>query len=255
LQPDHALPVAPSAIKPEGQAYTDEGFVPHVTPRALETSEMAGIVEQYRVGAQNAKAAGFDGVEIHAANGYLLDQFLRDKTNQRTDQYGGSVENRARLLLEVADAVTGVWGGERVGVRISPLSSFGDIDDSHPESIFTYAVKQLNARKLVYLHVIEGDTGGTRDVPGGFDLQVLRDAFDGLFMANNGYDMELAQKTLAAKRADLIAFGRPFISNPDLVARLKRGAPLSEPDQATLYGGGAEGYTDYPTMDEPAKPV
>ncbi|SEF06814.1 N-ethylmaleimide reductase [Burkholderia sp. WP9] len=253
LQPGNALPVAPSAIKPEGQAYTDDGFVPLVTPRALETSEIAGIVEQYRVAAQNAKAAGFDGVEIHAANGYLLDQFLRDKTNRRTDQYGGSIANRARFLLEVADAVTGVWGGEQVGVRISPLSSFGDIADSNPEPLFKHVVQQLNARKLVYLHVIEGDTGGSREVPGGFDLQVLREAFDGLFMANNGYDMELAQRTLKAKRADLIAFGRPFISNPDLVARLKSGAPLNEPDQGTLYGGGAEGYIDYPTIEQEAQ--
>ncbi|WP_345816344.1 alkene reductase [Paraburkholderia sp. PREW-6R] len=253
LQPGNALPVAPSAIKPEGQAYTDEGFVPHVTPRALETSEIPGLVEQYRVAAQNARAAGFDGVEIHAANGYLLDQFLRDKTNRRTDQYGGSIENRARLLLEVADAVTGVWGPERVGVRISPLSGFGDISDSNPEPLFTYVVKELSARKLVYLHVIEGDTGGTRDVPGGFDLQVLRDAFDGLFMANNGYDLALAQSMLKAKRADLIAFGRPFISNPDLVARLRSGASLNEPDPKTMYGGGAEGYIDYPTLEQEAK--
>ncbi|WP_144141958.1 alkene reductase [Paraburkholderia sp. BCC1884] len=253
LQPGHALPVAPSAIKPEGQAYTDEGFVPLVTPRALETAEMAGIVEQYRVAAQNAQAAGFDGVEIHAANGYLLDQFLRDKTNRRTDQYGGSIENRARLLLEVADAVTDVWGGERVGVRISPLSSFGDIADSNPEPLFTHVVKQLNRRKLVYLHVIEGDTGGPREVPGGFDLQVLRQAFDGLFMANNGYDMPLAQSTLKAKRADLIAFGRPFISNPDLVERLRIGAPLNEPDKNTMYGGGAQGYIDYPTLEQEDK--
>lgn len=253
LQPGNALPVAPSAIKPEGQAYTDEGFVPLVTPRALETAEMAGIVEQYRVAAQNAQAAGFDGVEIHAANGYLLDQFLRDKTNQRTDQYGGSIENRARLLLEVADAVTDVWGGERVGLRISPLSSFGDIADSNPEPLFTHVVKELNRRKLVYLHVIEGDTGGPREVPGGFDLQVLREAFDGLFMANNGYDMPLAQSTLKAKRADLIAFGRPFISNPDLVERLRIGAPLNEPDKDTMYGGGAQGYIDYPTLEQEGK--
>jgi N-ethylmaleimide reductase len=250
IQPDNALPVAPSAIKPEGQAYIDDGFVPLVTPRALETSEMAGIVEQYLTAAQHAKAAGFDGVEIHAANGYLLDQFLRDKTNQRTDQYGGSIENRVRLLLEVTEAVVGVWGGDRVGARISPLSGFGDIADSNPEPLFTYAVKQLNAFKLIYLHVIEGETGGTRDVPGGFDLQVLRREFDGLFMANNGYDKDLAQKTLAAKRADLIAFGRPFIANPDLVARLKKGATLAELDGATLYGGDAKGYTDYPSLEE-----
>ena len=163
IQIDGALPVAPSAIKPEGQSYTDEGFVPMVTPRALETSEMASIVEQYRTAAQNAKAAGFDGVEIHAANGYLLDQFLRDKTNQRTDAYGGSIENRARLLLEVTAAVVQVWGGDRVGIRISPLSTFGDISDSNPQPLFTYVVEQLNSFNLVYLHVIEGDTGGARD--------------------------------------------------------------------------------------------
>lgn len=254
IQPDGALPVAPSAIKPEGQAFTNDGFVPLVTPRALETAEIEGVVEQYRVAAQRAKLAGFDGIEIHAANGYLLDQFLRDKTNQRTDQYGGSIENRARLLLEVTDAVTNVWGGgERVGVRISPLSSFGDIADSNPEPLFTYVVRQLNAYKLVYLHVIEGDTGGEREVPGGFDLQVLRKEFDGLFMANNGYDLELAHRTLEARRADLIAFGRPFISNPDLVARLKIGAKLNEPDPATLYGGGAAGYIDYPSMEDERK--
>jgi N-ethylmaleimide reductase len=252
IQLDNALPVAPSAIKPEGQAYTNDGFVPLVTPRALETAEIPGIVEQYRVAAQYAKTAGFDGVEIHAANGYLLDQFLRDKTNQRSDQYGGSIENRARLLVEVAEAVVSVWGGDRVGARISPLSSFGDIADSNPEPLFTYAAQQLNALKLAYLHVIEGETGGEREVPGGFDLQVLRKIFDGLFMANNGYDMELAQKTLGAKRADLIAFGRPYISNPDLVARLKAGAALNEPDPDTMYGGGAEGYIDYPPLSDEA---
>ena len=252
IQPDNALPVAPSAVKPEGQAFTNDGFVPLVTPRALETSELPGIVEQYRTAAQNAKTAGFDGVEIHAANGYLLDQFLRDKTNRRTDQYGGSIENRARLLLEVADAVVGVWGGDRVGVRISPLSSFGDISDTNPEPLYTYVVEKINALKLAYLHVIEGETGGARDVQGAFDLQVLRRAFDGLFMANNGYDKALAQSTLATKRADLIAFGRPYISNPDLVERLKAGAALTEPDQATMYGGDAKGYIDYPSMSDEA---
>jgi N-ethylmaleimide reductase len=213
---------------------------------------MPGIVEQYRTAALNAKAAGFDGVEIHAANGYLLDQFLRDKTNQRTDQYGGSIENRARLLIEVAEAVIAVWGSDRVGLRISPLSSFGDISDSNPEPLFTYVVEKINALNLVYLHVIEGETGGVRDVAGAFDLQVLRRAFDGLFIANNGYDKPLADSTLAAKRADLIAFGRPYISSPDLVERLHVGAKLTEPDQATMYGGDAKEYTDYPSMSEAA---
>ncbi len=248
IQIGGVLPVAPSAIKPEGQSYTNDGFVPMVTPRALETSEMAGIVEQYRSAAQHAKDAGFDGVEVHAANGYLLDQFLRDKTNLRTDSYGGSIENRARLLLEVTAAVVKVWGGDRVGIRISPLSNFGDIADSNPQALFTYVVEQINAFNLAYLHAIEGDTGGTREVPGGFDLQILRRLFNGLYMANNGYDLDLALAARANGTADLIAFGRPFIANPDLVARLLARAPLNTPDPATMYGGGAGGYIDYPTL-------
>lgn len=248
LQPDGALPVAPSAIKPEGQAYTSAGFVPLVTPRALATSEMPDIVQQYRTGAENALAAGFDGVEIHAANGYLLDQFLRDKTNRRTDEYGGSIENRSRLLMEVTAAVVKVWGGDRVGIRISPLSTFGDIADSNPEALFTYVVQQLNNFKLVYLHVIEGDTGGARTLPGGFDPQILHHHFNGLYMANNGYDLNMAIEARTEKAADLIAFGRPFISNPDLVRRLRVGALLATPDPATMYGGSAAGYIDYPPM-------
>ncbi|MBC7413710.1 MAG: alkene reductase [Herminiimonas sp.] len=248
LQPDGALPVAPSAIKPEGQAYTTAGFVPLLTPRALATSEMPEIVQQYRTGAENALAAGFDGVEIHAANGYLLDQFLRDKTNQRNDAYGGSIENRARLLMEVTAAVVGVWGGERVGIRLSPVSTFGDIADSNPEALFTHVVKALNHFNLVYLHVIEGETGGARNLPGAFDPQILHRLFNGLYMANNGYDLNLAADARDEQRADLVAFGRPFISNPDLVERLRVKAPLAEPDPATMYGGGAAGYIDYPTM-------
>ena len=248
IQPNGALPVAPSAIKPEGQAYTVDGFVPLVTPRALATDEMAGLVEDYRVATHNAMAAGFDGVEIHAANGYLLDQFLRDKTNQRTDIYGGSIENRTRLLLEVTQAVVSVCGADRVGVRLSPLSGFGDIADSNPEALFVHVVQALNPFKLAYLHVIEGDTGGTREVAGGFDLQKLHAAFDGVFMANNGYDLALATDAVHAKRADLIAFGRPFIANPDLVQRLNVKAPLNTPDPATMYGGGAGGYIDYPFL-------
>ena len=248
LQPDGALPVAPSAIKPEGQAYTEDGFVALETPRALATSEMPEIVQQYRSGAENALAAGFDGVEIHAANGYLLDQFLRDKTNQRTDAYGGSIENRSRLLMEVTAAVVKVWGGDRVGIRLSPLSTFGDIADTNPEALFSYVVEQLNAFELVYLHVIEGDTGGAREMPGGFDPQILRRRFKGAYMANNGYDRQMALDARANDSADLIAFGRPYIGNPDLVARLRIAAPLAQPDQATMYGGGAEGYIDYPAM-------
>lgn len=247
LQPNGALPVAPSAIRPAGQAFTEDGMKPHPTPRALEEAELPGIVAQYRHAAQCAERAGFDGVEIHGANGYLLDQFLRDKTNHRTDGYGGSVENRARLLLEVVEAVAGVWGGERVGLRIAPVSPANDIADSDPQATFGFAVRQLDRFGLGYLHVVEGATQGPRDIAP-FDFAALRRDFRGLYMANNGYDLALARATLAASHADLIAFGRAFIANPDLVERLRRGATLNELNRATLYGGGAEGYTDYPTL-------
>ncbi|WP_142847720.1 alkene reductase [Telmatospirillum sp. J64-1] len=249
LQPDGALPVAPSAIKPEGQAFTEQGFQPHVTPRALELDEIPGLIQDYRHATECAKRAGFDGVEIHAANGYLLDQFLRDKTNKRTDRYGGSIENRVRLMLEVTEAVIATWSADRVGIRLSPISPANDIADSNPEAVFSYAVEQLNRFGLSYLHVVEGATGGPREVENGFDLQKLRKIFKGPYMANNGYDLTLAEKARAANEADLIAFGRPFIANPDLVERLQSGAPLNEPDPKTFYGGGAEGYIDYPTLD------
>lgn len=250
LQPGHVLPVAPSAVQPEGQAFTESGFKPFVTPRALEAAELPAIVEQYKKAAQLSMQAGFDGVEIHAANGYLLDQFLRDKTNQRTDAYGGSIENRARLLLEVVQAVTSVVPSERVGIRLSPISPANDIADSDPKALFSYVVEQLNRFKLVYLHVVEGATGGPREVPGGFELQVLRDLFQGLYIANNGYDLEMALQARASNRADLVAFGRPWIANPDLVQRFLHGAELASFNQATLYGGGAAGYTDYPPMQQ-----
>jgi N-ethylmaleimide reductase len=248
LQPDGDLPVAPSAIAPAGQAFTEEGFQPFVTPRALALEEIPGIVEQYRSAAQRALDAGFDGVEIHAANGYLIDQFLRDQTNHRTDAYGGTLENRSRLLMEVTAAVTGVWGSERVGVRLSPVSPVNDIADSDPATLFTHVVGQLNRFKLLYLHMIEGATGGPRDVEHGFDLQTLRRLFNGLYIANNGYDLALAERRRSAGQLDLVAFGRMFISNPDLVQRLETGAPLAEIDPATVYGGGKHGYTDYPAL-------
>ena len=250
LQPNGELPVAPSAIKPEGNAFTEEGFVPFVTPRALETDEIPGIIKQYRVASQYALDAGFDGVEIHAANGYLLDQFLRDGTNHRSDAYGGSLENRTRLLLEVTAAVVSVWGAERVGVRLSPISPANDIADSDPATLFTYVVEQLNRFGLLYLHLIEGATGGPRQVENGFDLQILRRLFKGLYIGNNGYDRELAVTARQQGLVDLVAFGRPFISNPDLVDRLLRAAPLNELDPDTLYGGGAKGYIDYPFLSE-----
>ena len=249
LQPDGALPVAPSAICPSGLAYTETGFQRIATPRALETDEIPGIIEQYRHAAQNALAAGFDGVEIHAANGYLIEQFLRDSTNKRSDAYGGSRENRARFLLEVVEAVVGVCGAERVGIRLSPVSPVNDIGpDSDPETTYGYVVQRLSAFGLAYLHIIEGVTQGPRDVPDSFDFQILRRSFKGRYVANNGYDLELALKARRQNLADLIAFGRLYIANPDLVERLRIGAPLNVPDRATFFGGGAAGYTDYPFL-------
>ena len=213
-------------------------------------AEIPGIIEQYRVASQYALDAGFDGVEIHAANGYLIDQFLRDGTNHRTDAYGGSLENRTRLLMEVTTAVISVWGANLVGVRLSPISPANDISDSDPAKLFTYVVEQLNKFSLLYLHVIEGATGGSREVENGFDLQTLRRMFNGIYIANNGYDRELALTARRQGSADLIAFGRPFISNPDLVERLRIAAPLNKPDADTFYGGGAKGYIDYPFLSE-----
>jgi N-ethylmaleimide reductase len=246
LQPGGALPVAPSAIRPHGTSYTGVGFEPCVTPRALETAEIPAVVEQYRRAAENAMAAGFDGVEIHAANGYLIEQFLRDSTNKRTDRYGGSHENRARFLLEVTAAVISVCGGDRVGIRLSPVSPANDIGpDSHPEATYTYVVEQLNALRPTYIHVIEGATQGPREVANGFDLQILRHTFNGRYIANNGYDLALAREARRCDLADLVAFGRLYIANPDLVERLRIDAPLNDPDRTTFFGGGARGYTDY----------
>lgn len=254
LQPDGATPVAPSAIRPEATSYTATGFQPCVTPRALDAAEIPEIVEQYRRAARNALAAGFDGVEIHAANGYLIDQFLRDSTNQRSDAYGGSLANRARLLLEVTEAVTGICGGARVGVRLSPTAPVNGADlDSDPAATYCYVVEQLNAFDLAYIHVIEGATQGPREVPGGFDLRILRSAFKGLYMANNGYDLALALEARRRGAADLISFGRLFIANPDLVERLRTGAPLNVPNRETFFGGGVAGYTDYPCLAPPAR--
>jgi N-ethylmaleimide reductase len=253
IQLGGALPVAPSAVRAEDQqAYTYEGFKPLVTPRALETEEIPGIVADYAHAAQCAKEAGFDGVEIHSANGYLLQQFLSDKTNKRSDRYGGSIENRTRIVVEVTEAVTKVWGGDRVGIRLSPLTKFSDIGDSNPEPLYLSLIDQLNPFGLAYIHVIEGDTQGERHPAGGFDLQKLRRAFRGLYIGNNNYTLELALEARAKNLADLICFGRPFISNPDLVLRLRSGAPLAPGDQATYYGGGAKGYIDYPSLAESA---
>jgi N-ethylmaleimide reductase len=248
LQPNNAAPVAPSAIRAKGKTFVGGTFTDISEPRALALEEIPGIIESFKRGAANALAAGFDGVEIHGANGYLLDQFAKDGANQRSDGYGGSIENRARLMLEVTKAVSAEAGADRTGIRISPVTPANDISDSDPQPLFDYIVDHLNALKLVYLHVIEGATGGPRD-NAAFDYAALRERFSGAYMANNGYDLELASKVLAAGSADLIAFGKAFIANPDLVERLRRGAPLNAPDKATFYGGGAKGYTDYPVLD------
>ena len=247
LQPDRRAPVAPSAIRAETKTFVHNSFVDTSEPRALELAELPGIVADFRKAAANAIAAGFDGVEIHGANGYLLDQFAKDGTNVRTDAYGGSVENRARLMLEVAAAVVEEIGAGRTGIRLSPVSPVNDIATSDPQAQFDYIVAELDKLGLAFIHVIEGVTSGPRDVVP-FDFDALRRLFGNTYIANNGYDLALASERLAGGKADLFAFGKMFISNPDLVARLKSGAPLAEINPATLYGGGAEGYTDYPAL-------
>ncbi|MBR0830375.1 alkene reductase [Bradyrhizobium manausense] len=248
LQAGGAAPVAPSAIRAKGKTFVNGTFADVSEPRALELSEIPGIIDDFKRATKNALEAGFDGVEIHGANGYLLDQFAKDGANKRTDAYGGSIENRAKLMLEVSKAVAAEAGADRTGIRISPVTPANDISDSNPQALFDHIVDGLSALKLVYLHVVEGATGGPRDFAP-FDYASLRKRFAGAYMANNAYDFELASKVLAANEADLIAFGKPFISNPDLVERLKKGAALNEWDKNTFYGGGAKGYTDYPTLE------
>jgi N-ethylmaleimide reductase len=245
LLPNKQQPVSASAIKAEGEAVTFEGMKPFVVPRALTTDELPGIVEQYRTAAANAREAGLDGIEVHAANGYLLDQFLRDGTNQRDDRYGGSPENRARLLIEVVGAVAEVWETSRIGVRISPDNTFNDIRDSDPQTLFNYVAEALSPMQLAYLHVVEGDMMGGQ----GVDYDQIRQRFQGHYMANLGYDQAKAQTAIANGHADLVSFGTPFLANPDLVARFKAKAELNEPDQASFYGGDEQGYTDYPFME------
>ena len=249
LQKDNAAPVAPSAIRAKGKTFVGGKFVDVSEPRALQLDEIPAIIDSFRNAASLAIEAGFDGVEIHGANGYLLDQFAKDGTNTRTDAYGGSIENRAKLMLEVAKAVADQIGPERTGIRLSPVTPANDVSESNPQPLFDYIVDHLNALKLVYIHVIEGATGGPRDVAP-FDYASLRKRFKGTYIGNNGYDLALAEKVLASNEADLIAFGKPFISNPDLVARFRTGAPLNEGDKNTFYGGGAKGYTDYPTLKD-----
>ncbi|MCX2721221.1 alkene reductase [Roseibium salinum] len=247
LQENGAAPVAPSAIQAETKTFINNAFVDVSEPRALELEELPGIVDDFRKAAANAVAAGIDGVEVHGANGYLLDQFAKDGANVRTDAYGGSIENRARLMLEVTAAVVKEVGAERTGIRISPVSPANGVSSSDAQAQFDYIVDQLDALGIAYIHVVEGATGGPRDVTP-FDFGSLRRRFANTYIANNGYDLDLATSRLAEGKSDLFAFGRPFIANPDLVERLQTGAPLTQIDPATLYGGGAAGYTDYPAI-------
>ena len=252
-QPGGGAPVAPSAIiaKNSSTFTADWKETPILEPRALETAELPGIVNDYKNAAQNAKDAGFDGVEVHGANGYLLDEFLQDGSNKRSDNYGGSVENRARLLLEVVDAVVSVWGKGRVGVRLSPYGTFNDMHDSDPKALFSYVLEQLSARGIAYVHVIEPRSSGAGradvkvdEVPSTSEL--FRSSFKGTFISAGGYEAENAKKVVAKGHADAIAFGRYYISNPDLAQRVIEGKALTPYNRATFYGGTEVGYTDYP---------
>jgi N-ethylmaleimide reductase len=244
-------PVAPSAIAAKGVVHTSQGKFDLPEPRALSVQEIAEVVQQYRRGAANAIRAGFDGVEIHGANGYLIDQFLRDGANQRDDAYGGSVQNRVRFALEVVDAVVAEIGAGRVGIRLSPVTPSNGIFDSNPQAVFGHLVEELNKRGIAFIHFVEGATGGARDLPG-FDFAWARKAFQGTYIANNGYDGEMAIAAVESGHADAVAFGRLFIANPDLVQRLKDGAPLNAPNPKTFYTPGPVGYIDYPSLAEAA---
>jgi N-ethylmaleimide reductase len=248
LQPGGALPVAPSAIQPAGQTFTGQGMKDFVTPRALETAEIPGLVASYVQAARNAMEAGFDGVEIHAGNGYLLDQFLRSSTNRRTDAYGGSKENRARLLLEVLAAVCAAIGSDRVGVRLSPATPFNDISDENPQETFEYVVGQLNDFNLAFLDLLQGTGGAPQEQWLAFDYDRLRSIYKGKLVRNNGYDFASGTEAVQSGGADAIAYGRLLLANPDLVERFRRGARLNPPDYDKLYVGEASGYTDYPTL-------
>lgn len=248
LQPAGQLPVAPSAIKPAGQVYDGKTMTDFVTPRALEVGELQALVATYVGAARNAIDAGFDGVEVHAGNGYLLDQFLRSSTNRRDDAYGGSKEKRARLLLEVMDAVCHAVGNERTGLRLSPVTTFNDLSDDNPQDTFDYVVGELNSRRLAFLDVLQGTGGAPREQWVPFDYRRTRAIYAGNLILNNGYDFVSAQADLQAGHADAIAFGRLLLANPDLVERFRRGAPLNAPDVNTFYMGEEKGYIDYPSL-------
>jgi N-ethylmaleimide reductase len=242
-----ATPVAPSAVKPAGKAFTFKGLEDYVEPRALDAEELPGILADYVHATQCALKAGFDGVEIHAANGYLLDQFLRDGSNKRSDIYGGSIENRARFLMEVTKAVVETIGSDKVGLRLSPVNPFNDMKDSNPQAVFNYVTEQLNQFNLAYLHVVEGGIhgGGVADL---FDFDAMLKLCKSPYMANLSYDKVRGNAAIASGHADAVAYGVPFIANPDLVERFREDAPLNEADSKSFYGGNEKGYTDYPSL-------
>ncbi len=249
LQPNGQAPVSSTSRRADTKTFTQDGFVPVSTPRALRTDEIPAVVRSYRGAARRALDAGFDGVEVHGANGYLIEQFLRDSINDRTDGYGGSIANRARLLLEVMQAVAGEIGGGRTGLRLSPVTPANDAgQDSAPQALYEYALARLAPLKLAFVEVVEGQTAGARDFAP-FDYASLRRCFDGAWIVNNGYTRQMALDAVASGAADLVSFGRLFIANPDLVRRLREDAPLNPLDKSTMYGGGAKGYTDYPALD------
>ena len=242
--------VAPSAVRPDGEIVTPEGMKPFPEPRALETTEVGEIVDRFRKAAERARAAGFDGVELHGANGYLVDQFLRDGTNRRRDRFGGSLENRVRFLAEVTRELVDVWGAERVGVRLSPLNPFNDMEDSEPERTFPYAASRLGELGISYLHIVEPDS--EEATHGGEEHPVvtrMREEFGGTIMLNGGYDRESGNRAVAGGRAELVSFARLFLANPDLPRRFAEDLPLNEPDPDTFYGGDEEGYVDYPSWE------
>ncbi|SDE94328.1 alkene reductase [Limimaricola pyoseonensis] len=250
LQPDGQQPVAPSAIRAEAQTFTENGFEATSEPRALGLEEMPRMVEDWRRAAENAKRAGFDMVEIHAANGYLLDQFLRDGANKRDDAYGGSPENRSRLVLEIVDAVAEVMGAGRTGIRLSPLVEVADLKDSDPLATYGHLIPELSRRGLAYLHMVEPGTRGDLSTEGGQTTKLLRELFEGAYIANAGYDRESGIRVVEQGQADFVAYGRPYIGNPDLERRLELNEQIAESDQSSWYGGGLEGYIDYPTLWE-----
>lgn len=251
LLPDGMLPTAPSAIKPAGEVATYQGMKPYETPHALTLEEIEQVKQMYRHAAHCALEAGFDGVEVHGANGYLLDQFLRDGSNKRTDRYGGSLENRSRLLLEVTELVCEIWGADRVGVRLSPLQPFNDMFDSDPQTTFSYVVEQLNRFGLAYLHITEMGAEAPGVAGPAFDINpTLRPLWKGVYMTNSNYDAESAEALLQAELADCVSFGKLYIANPDLVERFKQSAPLNTPDPSTFYGGDEKGYIDYPFLNQ-----